>query len=239
MRVIWRAKTRLPLQITLTLALSRRERGPDKHPDALAPPLPPPVDVRLTVLPAHSCPYLPNRVAILRAFAVDRLPAELYHDFMDAGFRRSGRMIYQPVCDGCRRCVPLRVPVDTFRPNKSQRRCARRNADLLVSIATPAISDEKFELYRRYVLEWHENRTAAGTERGGGGHRGGVRVVPLRLARPRNRIRVPRSDKPAAAGGRSVRRQSKVAQQRLLLLRPVRGGTGAGHLWRPSGNRLD
>ena len=111
--------------------------------------------MRLTVLPPHPCPYLPDRTATLRAFATDRLDGELYHRFMDAGFRRSGRMVYQPVCEGCRACVPIRVPVDRFAPDKSQRRCGRRNADLRVTVAPPTATDERFDLYRRYVTQWH------------------------------------------------------------------------------------
>ncbi len=104
----------------------------------LPPPLPPPRAVRLTTLAPHPCSYLPDRVTTLRAFASGRLDPGGYHDFMDAGFRRSGRMVYQPVCDGCRRCVPIRVPVERFSPDQvpaavpaAERRPARgrRRAD--------------------------------------------------------------------------------------------------------------
>jgi leucyl-tRNA---protein transferase len=63
--------------------------------------------------------------------------------------------MYQPVCRGCRECRMIRVPVATFRPTKSQRRCRRRSADLAVSVAEPAATDEKYELYRRYVVGRH------------------------------------------------------------------------------------
>ena len=124
--------------------------------DPRTPPLPPPVRVQLTVLPPSPCPYLPDRLATLRAFAAGRVDGGVYHRFMDAGFRRSGRMVYQPVCDGCRRCIPIRVPTDRFAPDKTQRRTARRNADLTVTVGPPTPTDEKFELYRRYVEQWHD-----------------------------------------------------------------------------------
>jgi len=104
----------------------------------------------------HDCPYLPGRVATNRAFLAERIDPEIYHAFMDAGFRRSGRVVYQPACAGCRACVPIRVPTAAFMPSKSQRRCARRNADLKLEVSRPAISsDEKFELYRRYTIARH------------------------------------------------------------------------------------
>ena len=89
------------------------------------PALPAPVKVPLANLPAHACPYLPNRNAEDRAIWASEIPAELYEQFMNAGFRRSGRLIYQPACRGCRECKSIRVPVAKFRPDKSQRRCAK------------------------------------------------------------------------------------------------------------------
>jgi len=74
---------------------------------------------------------------------------------MNAGFRRSGRLIYQPICCGCRSCVPIRVEVDQFVPSKSQRRRLRRNADISLAIDSPKTTDEKFALYSRYLQEWH------------------------------------------------------------------------------------
>jgi arginine-tRNA-protein transferase len=95
----------------------------------------------------------------MQAFMIDRMPPALYHAFMDAGFRRSGRLVYQPACRGCRQCVPLRLPTDRFRPSRSQRRCKRRNADLTVSVSVPAPNEEKYQLYARYIREWH-NRSS-------------------------------------------------------------------------------
>jgi len=90
-----------------------------------------------------------------------RMDGKIYHDFMNAGFRRSGRMIYQPICAGCRRCTPIRVPVDGFVMSKSQRRVARRNGDLGVSISQPHLTDEKFHLYRAYLADRHDGNQDA------------------------------------------------------------------------------
>jgi arginyl-tRNA--protein-N-Asp/Glu arginylyltransferase len=123
---------------------------------------PPPVNVPLVVLPEHDCSYLPGRQALSRAFMVGRMPGEMYHALMDAGFRRSGKLVYQPVCPGCRACVPLRVPVETFVPSKSQRRCVRKNADIRVVIGPAEPTEEKFDLYRRYIRQWHGRDDAEG-----------------------------------------------------------------------------
>lgn len=115
----------------------------------------PPYPVRLVTVPDHPCSYFPDRASRTRAFAASAMPGELYHRFMDAGFRRSGRVIYQPVCGGCRLCVPLRVPVERFVADRSQRRAWRRNQDLVVTVGRPEATVEKFELYERYRRDWH------------------------------------------------------------------------------------
>ena len=116
---------------------------------------PPPVAIRLTTLEEHDCPYLPGNIARSRAFAAREVDPAVYHTFMDAGFRRSGTLFYQPTCSACRQCLPLRVPVNSFAPSKSQRRARTRNADVTVTEVDPAPTDEKYDLYRRYVTEWH------------------------------------------------------------------------------------
>lgn len=118
----------------------------------------PPLGVKLTTLPEHPCAYLPGRIARTRALWAERMSGEMYHRFMDAGFRRSGKLVYQPICTGCRACLPIRVLVDRFSPSKSQRRCTRRNADLTIAVAAPTLTDEKWEIYSRYIRDWHKGQ---------------------------------------------------------------------------------
>lgn len=117
-----------------------------------------PVRVRLTVLPEHRCSYLPDRVAQSRAFWAERVDGEAYHALMDAGFRRSGKLVYQPICRGCRECLPIRVPIATFQPSKSQQRTRKRNSDVTVEIGPPIPTVEKWEIYQRYQREWHQGQ---------------------------------------------------------------------------------
>jgi leucyl-tRNA---protein transferase len=114
-----------------------------------------PLPLNLAVTPDHQCSYFADRRCRTRAFWADELPGAWYRRFMDAGFRRSGKVIYQPVCPGCRDCVPIRVPTATFSPSKSQRRCWRRNQDLIMNVGTPEPSAEKHTLYERYRRQWH------------------------------------------------------------------------------------
>jgi arginine-tRNA-protein transferase len=90
-----------------------------------------------------------------RFFAADSFPPDLYHRFMNANFRRAGPVFYQPICRHCRACMQIRVSVSQFQPTTSHRRCSRRNQDLLIHVGQPQLTDEKLDLYRRYITRRH------------------------------------------------------------------------------------
>lgn len=106
--------------------------------------------------PPHECSYLSDREArTVFADPAAEPDARAQTALAAHGFRRSGRYIYRPSCPGCRACIPVRVPVMDFQPDRSQRRNIKRNADLRV-IARPAEHDpEHFELYNRYQHARH------------------------------------------------------------------------------------
>src|SRR4051812_8275620 len=94
------------------------------------------------VTDAQRCSYLPFRRAVFRAFQAEEIDPAEYHALMDAGFRRSGSVVYQPMCPSCRECQPIRVPTTQHVISKNQRRALHRNSDVLVTIGTPQASTE-------------------------------------------------------------------------------------------------
>lgn len=104
----------------------------------------------------HACGYWPERTA--RDLVIDpRDPrlSEVYPRALAWGFRRSGDIVYRPHCRGCHACVAVRIPVDDFVPDRSQRRCLARNADVETRVLPAERSDEHFALYRRYLGARH------------------------------------------------------------------------------------
>ncbi|MCY3021759.1 MAG: arginyltransferase [Planctomycetota bacterium] len=98
----------------------------------------------------HPCPYLPGRLAKMEYSYAAQLGAQEYEDLMNAGCRKFGMSFYRPLCEGCRECRPLRVPVERFRPGRSQRRTWKRNQDLEVRLGPPLADAPRLELYNRY-----------------------------------------------------------------------------------------
>ncbi|MFA5939924.1 MAG: arginyltransferase [Sinimarinibacterium sp.] len=111
--------------------------------------------VRLYLSAEHACGYLSGRAA--RSAFVDpewTLNAPRYQRLLEMGFRRSGGHVYRPHCRDCTRCIPVRVPVAAFRPNRSQRRCLDDNSGLQLTLETK-LGDEHYALYRAYLLGRH------------------------------------------------------------------------------------
>ncbi len=104
----------------------------------------------------HNCGYLPGRRAS-NAVVDPELNMEpwLYTRLAEIGFRRSGPRVYRPACPGCSACIPLRIPVADFAPNRAQRRVRNMNRDLVVHERAAAFDPEHFALYCRYLTVRH------------------------------------------------------------------------------------
>ncbi len=102
------------------------------------------------------CSYLPGRMARHEAYQVERLDGAAYERLLARGFRRSGGIIYRPRCRGCSECRQIRVLVDQFKPSASMRRVMRRNADLRVAVVDLEFTDEKHDLFQRYLDAQHD-----------------------------------------------------------------------------------
>ncbi len=126
------------------------------------------------------CQYLPDQTSQLLYEVVATLSPAEYEERMNAGWRKFGRYLFRPVCASCRECRPVRILINEFAPDRSQRRCSQRNADLEVRFARPAVDDERLALYNRYHAMQANNKGWQETEKTADGYAESFLHNPLR-----------------------------------------------------------
>jgi arginyl-tRNA--protein-N-Asp/Glu arginylyltransferase len=100
----------------------------------------------------QSCPYLPGRVARMPLY---RQLRQLTLDETDARFanaeRRVGQCLYRTACPTCSACQGLRIPVNEFRPSKSQRRVRKLwEGHGRVEIGPVGFDTERLSMFNRH-----------------------------------------------------------------------------------------
>lgn len=113
-------------------------------------------NVRLFQTLPHSCGYFAERTA--QNLVID--PAapqldQLYGAALERGFRRAGGHLYLPHCGHCRACTPCRIDVEHFAPDRAQKRCLKRNADIGITESMAGYNAERHSLYERYLRSRH------------------------------------------------------------------------------------
>lgn len=112
--------------------------------------------IKLYATHEHPCSYLKDRSAT--TIFVDPMLAmngRIYSELSDFGFRRSGAHVYRPNCRSCQACVPVRIPVDLFQPSRAQKRCIKRNQDVVTVLTANINTDEHYALYESYINSRH------------------------------------------------------------------------------------
>ncbi|GEK46290.1 arginyltransferase [Halomonas pacifica] len=113
-------------------------------------------DLRFFLTIPHPCSYLKEREATTLFLDPQESPGQGVYDALSLlGFRRSGRHLYRPHCEGCHACISVRIPVAEFRPSRTQRKLLHRNTDLVMFERPARFHEEHYRLYDRYIRTRH------------------------------------------------------------------------------------
>jgi arginine-tRNA-protein transferase len=97
----------------------------------------------------HACSYLPEQTARLPyRLPLERLTPKQFDQRLSEGDRRSGLHLYRTACPTCRACEPIRLDVNRFKPDATQRRMHRKGDALLqLRIGQPIVDRQRVRLF--------------------------------------------------------------------------------------------
>ena len=94
------------------------------------------------------CPYLPEKNEKKIITEISGINSnELNFKLTNAGFRRSHRTAYRPACNDCNACIPVRINVSKYYPNRSMKRAKKAATDIECFERPPIATREQYELF--------------------------------------------------------------------------------------------
>jgi len=115
-----------------------------------------PIAPQFYVTAPQPCPYLDGRMERKLFTALQGDGAEKLNNALSKqGFRRSQNVLYRPSCADCSACLSARIRVADFAPSKSQKRVAKKNANLMRAASSPWATEAQYALFRDYLDSRH------------------------------------------------------------------------------------
>lgn len=102
------------------------------------------------------CPYLEGKMERKVFTDLSGPDAVRRHEtFNKIGFRRSQNIVYRPACEGCSKCVSVRVLANEFEPGRTMKRTLKKFEGLILEDLDPVATYEQFDLLKSYLKSRH------------------------------------------------------------------------------------
>jgi len=120
------------------------------------------ITIPLFLTQEHPCSYLDNESSqSVFVYPSYPLTTAIYAQLITQGFRRSGNEVYAPQCPHCSACLPARLAVARFKPNRSQQRCIKKNINTLAVVKPATFEQAHYDMYLRYQAIRHSDGSMA------------------------------------------------------------------------------
>ena len=103
-----------------------------------------------------SCRYITGKQFSGEHYIIHSLNSEEMDFFLRYGYRHFGFYFFRPLCEGCHQCIPLRIPLNTFRFSRSERRVFSKNKGFRTEVGPPFPSRDAFRLYKTHKKRFEE-----------------------------------------------------------------------------------
>lgn len=101
------------------------------------------------------CGYFKDRQSLFEEYLLEDISEVEFEYLLAHGMRHFGDYFFRPRCQDCAQCIPIRVRVDEFEMNRSQKRALKGCQDVEVRIGPPRFSEEKFRLYLKHKTRFN------------------------------------------------------------------------------------
>ena len=110
------------------------------------------------------CPYGLSQIATFHQATFAPLGERAMELFLASGYRRNGNCLYSMRCPECSACIPIRLHVEEFSPNRNQRRTFKKNEDVEVKVLPLRACAETLALCEKFLRARYprESNTARG-----------------------------------------------------------------------------
>lgn len=110
-----------------------------------------PIRERIVYDHLDPCPYIEGEISCmpLRRQFVQLSPGE-FDVSLSNGDRRVGQMLYHTQCPFCSACEAIRIPVQSFKRSKSQRKVWNKGKGIIVEIGKPICTYQKLQMYNKH-----------------------------------------------------------------------------------------
>ncbi|MGP1562038.1 MAG: arginyltransferase [Helicobacteraceae bacterium] len=104
------------------------------------------------------CPYIAGKKSDTKYFWIENCSVGEYDKLLQRGYRRFGKLFFNPICSDCFECLSVRINVKDFVLRRSFKRVLNKNRDVKVLFRRPSLTKAHLDLHQKYHSDMNLRR---------------------------------------------------------------------------------